>query len=144
MQLLVAGYAMNDLLEKIKRAKRVYVIGNGGSYANASHVANDLLACGVRAHTLDPAALTATANDFGYESAFARWIETVGEPGDLLIALSGSGTSKNIALAIYAAKKCGLDTFLVTDYLRTRDMQQSEEDQIVLGHELMRALRASR
>ena len=129
------------LLEKIKRANRVFLIGNGGSYANASHIANDLLACGIRAFTLDPAALTASANDYGYESVFSLWIKRVGEKGDLLIALSGSGTSRNIRLAIREAKKRGIDTFLVTDYLRTRDMQQSEEDQLVLGHELMRALR---
>ena len=129
------------LLEKIKRAKRVYLIGNGGSYANAAHIANDLLSCGIKAYTLDAATLTALANDFGYESVFATWIEKLGEKGDLLIALSGSGTSSNILAAINQAIMKNMDFHLVTDYLRTRDMQQSEEDQLVLGHELMRALR---
>ena len=84
---------MNDLYSAVRRAKRVYLIGNGGSYANAAHIANDLLAAGVRAYTLDPASLTASANDYGYESVFERWIDTVGEAGDLLIGLSGSGKS---------------------------------------------------
>ena len=132
------------LLEKLKRARRVYLIGNGGSYANAAHIANDLLSCGIKAHTLDAAILTAWANDIGYESIFATWLETVGEKGDLLIALSGSGTSPNILKALDAARAIGMDFHLVTDYLRTRDMQQSEEDQLVIGHNLMRALRDRR
>lgn len=130
-----------SLLDKIKRANRVYLIGNGGSYANALHIANDLLACGIKAYTHDPATLTASANDYGYETVFSRWIGIVGQPGDLLIALSGSGTSRNILRALDAARTVGMDFHLVTDHLRTRDMQQSEEDQIVLGHNLMRALR---
>lgn len=129
------------LLEKIKNAKRVYIVGNGGSWANASHIANDLLACGVKAYTLDPASLTRSANDEGYENVFSDWLSVVGESGDLLIALSGSGTSSNIVNAMQEATYLGMDSYLVTDYLQTRDMQQSEEDQLALGHELMRGLR---
>ena len=132
------------LLEKLKRARRVYLVGNGGSYANAAHISNDLLSCGIKAYTLDAAILTAWSNDIGYESIFATWLETVGEPGDLLIALSGSGTSPNILKALDTARAIGMDFHLVTDYLRTRDMQESEEDQLVIGHELMRALRDRR
>ena len=85
-----------SLADRIKRANAVYIIGNGGSYANAVHICNDLISVGIRAFTLDPATLTASANDFGYETVFSRWIAAVGERGDLLIALSGSGNSKNI------------------------------------------------
>lgn len=131
-----------DLIEAVRKAKRVYIIGNGGSYANAAHICNDLLACGVRAYTLDPASLTASANDCGYETVFARWVDVVGEPGDLLLALSGSGKSANILNGIAAARSKGMEAILLSDYLKTRDMQQSEEDQIFLGHEVMRALRA--
>lgn len=130
------------LAESVRRAGRVYIIGNGGSYANASHIANDLLSVGVKAYTLDPATLTAFANDYGYETVFARWLEVVGEEGDLLIALSGSGTSINIVDAIALAKSIGMETMLVTNYLREKDMQGSEEEQIVLGHRLMKELRA--
>ena len=135
--------ANTSLLEKIRRASRVYVIGNGWSYANAMHIANDLIACGVRAYTLDPATLTATANDYGYERAFARWLGIMGDKGDLVIALSGSGTSPNILRGLETAQALGMDFHLVTDYLKNRDMQQSEEDQIVLGHHIMKALRDS-
>lgn len=132
---------MPTLIEKVRAAKRVFIIGNGGSYANASHIANDLLACGIKASTMDAAALTAAANDFGYETVFSRWISTVGEEGDLLIALSGSGTSSNILKALEIAKIKGMETHLETDYLRSLDMQESEEAQIKVGHDLMRALR---
>ena len=132
-----------NLADAIRKARRVYLIGNGGSYANAVHVCNDLLACGVKAYTLDPATLTASANDYGYENVFARWISTVGEEGDLLIALSGSGTSANILNAIRVADEIGMAYMLVTDYLRTMDMQRSEERQLEIGHEVMRCLKSS-
>jgi len=131
-----------SLLEKIKKARRVYLIGNGGSFANAMHIANDLISVGVKAYTMDPATLTAFANDHGYDFIFSRWIDIVGEPGDLVIALSGSGTSANIRHALATANRLGLETHLVTHYLKGRYMQESEEDQLVLGHEIMRALSA--
>ena len=131
-----------SLAEEVKKAKRTYIIGNGGSYANAVHICNDLISVGIKAYTLDPATLTAIGNDFGYENVFSRWLVVVGQEGDLLVALSGSGTSKNIVNAIVEAEKIGMETMLVTDYLRTRDMQQSEEDQIAWGHDAMRSLRA--
>ena len=129
------------LADAIRKARRVYLIGNGGSYANAVHICNDLLAAGVKAYTLDPATLTASANDYGYENVFSRWIATVGEPGDLLIALSGSGKSANILNAIATADEIGMAYVLVTDYLRDMDMQRSEEYQLELGHEAMRCLK---
>ena len=82
-----------SLVERIRKAKKVLIIGNGGSYANAIHIANDLLSVGIPAFTLDPATLTASANDYGYETVFERWINVVGSKKDLLIALSGSGKS---------------------------------------------------
>jgi D-sedoheptulose 7-phosphate isomerase len=129
-----------SFLDRVRAAKRVYIIGNGGSYANAVHIANDLLACGIRAYTLDPATLTATANDWGYETVFSRWIYTVGEQGDMLIALSGSGRSPNILAAIGVAEQKGMDVERVFG-APVHDMQTSEERQLMLGHELMRQLR---
>ena len=134
-----------SLVERIRKAKRVYIVGNGGSYANAQHIANDLLSCGIRAYTLDPASLTRSANDHGYEYVFADWLDVVGERGDLLIALSGSGKSPNILKALKVAKKIGMDTELITWYLKDgMDMQASEEVQISLGHEWMRKIRGRR
>ena len=132
-----------SLADEVRKAKRTYIIGNGGSYANAVHICNDLLSVGVKAYTLDPASMSAIANDFGWENVFSRWIVTVGEAGDLLVALSGSGTSRNVINALVEAEKIGMETMLVTDYLRTRDMQQSEEDQLVFGHEAMKCLKRS-
>lgn len=131
------------LADAIRKAKRVYLIGNGGSYANAVHICNDLLAAGVKAYTLDPATLTASANDFGYENVFSRWLATVGEKDDLLIALSGSGKSKNIMNAIAVADEIGMPYTLISDYLRTMDMQRSEEHQLEIGHEVMRCLKST-
>ena len=132
-----------SISERIRKAKHVYIIGNGGSYANAVHMCNDLLACGVRAYTLDPATLTAIANDFGYEHTFSSWIAVVGSSDGLLIALSGSGKSPNILNAIRAADTIGMPYVLITDYLRTMDMQRSEERQLEIGHEVMRALKCA-
>ena len=129
------------LADKVRAAKRVYLIGNGGSYANAVHICNDLLACGIKAYTLDPATLTAMANDFGYEHIFSKWLATVGEKGDLLIALSGSGKSRNILNALAMADEVGMESVLISDYLQTMDMQRSEEYQLEIGHEVMRCLR---
>lgn len=132
----------------------VYLIGNGGSYANAVHIANDLLGCGIRAHTLDPATLTATANDFSYEAVFSKWLTAVGDPGDLLIALSGSGRSPNILLALEVARGLGMRTWAVfgaynhhyeyeADFvtLAGDNMQEAEEYQLAWGHAIMRRLK---
>ena len=132
-----------NLLNRIKAAKRVYVVANGGSYANAIHICNDLLSCGVRAHCLDPATLTAFANDYGYEFAFSKWLLVVAEAGDLLIALSGSGKSKNILNALEAAKLIGMDVYCEFGAAQGFDMQAAEERQVWLGHELMRELKCA-
>jgi D-sedoheptulose 7-phosphate isomerase len=131
-----------SISERIRKARRVYIIGNGGSYANAMHIANDLNSCGVRAHTLDPATLTAWANDYGYEFVFSKWIILNGEPGDMLIALSGSGTSPNILNAVQAARISGMDVECVFGAPKL-GMQEAEERQIELGHEVMRALKCA-
>ena|SRR3990167_286712 len=130
-----------NLTDRVRAAKRIFIIGNGGSASNAGHICNDLIACGIRAHTLDMATLTATANDHGYEFVFSKWLITMGESGDLLIALSGSGKSKNILNAIEAAKAIGMDVERVFGAEQGLDMQQAEEAQIKLGHDLMRELK---
>jgi len=129
-----------NLLDRVRAAKRVYIIGNGGSYANAVHICNDLLACGIKAYTLDPATLTASANDYGYETVFSRWLYVVAEPGDLLIALSGSGKSKNILLALRAAERIGMDIHREFGAEKQQSMQLAEEWQLFVGHQLLRGL----
>lgn len=133
---------LEEILEAIKKPCRVFLIGNGGSAANAIHIANDLIAKNVKAQALtaDVATLTAIANDFGYEHVFSRQLSVLAEKGDVLIALSGSGKSKNIVQAMKIAEKIGMKTFLITNYLKEKDMQDSEEEQVNLGHELWRRL----
>lgn len=130
-----------SLSERIRAAKRVYLIGNGGSYANAMHIANDLLSCGIRAYVMDPATLVAFSNDYGFENAFARWLQVVGERADLLIALSGSGKSPNILKAIATAEALGMRVWKEFGAEQGLDMQAAEERQLALGHKLLRALR---
>ena len=132
----------SGLPEAVKSARRVFLIGNGGSHANAMHIANDLAACGIAAHTIDPATLTAFANDYGYEVALSMWLCTVARKGDLLIALSGSGTSPNIVEACMRADNFDVRVWNVFGRERGQDMQQAEEYQIALGHELRRQLNA--
>jgi len=124
-----------QLAKAIKAAKRVYIVGNGGSYANAMHLCNDLLACGVKAYTLDPATLTATANDYDYDAIYSRWLEVVGEKGDLLVALSGSGKSPNILAAISMALKKGMAVEKIFGAPKFK-MQAAEEEQLRLGHQV--------
>ena len=132
------------LSERVRKARRVYLLGNGGSHANAMHAANDLLSCGIRAYTIDPSTLTAFANDCGWYKALAKWVGIVGECGDLLIAFSGSGKSPNILLACEEAERIGMDVHREFGAAQGFDMQASEERQIWLGHELMRSLRGDR
>lgn len=146
------------LIERIRSAGRVLLCGNGGSAANAMHFANDLVLCGINAQSLvgDVATLTALANDFGYDEVFSRQIEIFAKPGDLLIALSGSGNSPNIVKAIEAAKARGAVAVLVTGMFTEKpkaaeraddviefgtDMQAAERYQITLAHHVMKMLR---
>jgi D-sedoheptulose 7-phosphate isomerase len=143
-----------NLGEAVRKARNVYIIGNGGSYANAMHLCNDLLECGIPAFILDPASITRVANDEDYQYVFSKWIYTVGKPGDLLIALSGSGTSKNVVNALEAARIRGVETYCVFGdfndhpqaenvFTAGEDMQSAEELQIVIGHEVRKWLKSS-
>ena len=130
-----------SLSERISKAKRVYVVGNGGSYANSSHIVNDLLSVGIKAFCLDPATLTAFANDYGYEYIYSKWLQIVGEEGDLLIALSGSGKSPNILKACSVAENIGMTVWREFGADQGLDMQSAEEKQIALGHLIMKGRR---
>ena len=143
----------------IRKAKHVFIVGNGGSYANSIHIANDLISVGVKALTIDPATLTAFANDYGYDKALGRWIGMLAEHGDVLIALSGSGNSKNITYACRIAKNHFMTVIGITGAYephpklagqahhvvrRGHDMQAAENYQIAWGHSIMKALRDKR
>jgi D-sedoheptulose 7-phosphate isomerase len=123
---LLANIDLNQV-ERIVRHLRnardsgasVYVIGNGGSAATASHFAQDLAHHSrrpgrkpIKVHSLadNVAWLTAEGNDVGYDNVFAGQLETYAEPGDVLIAISASGNSPSIITAVELARARGLTT----------------------------------
>lgn len=103
--------ALHDLRHK---NSTLFLAGNGGSAAVASHAVTDFVNVGkVRATTLhDPALLTCMANDYGYEAAFAKILDTVARRGDALVCISSSGRSKNMRNA--AAKMRDAGVFVMT------------------------------
>jgi D-sedoheptulose 7-phosphate isomerase len=90
--------------------KKVLLIGNGGSAGIASHMAVDIWKNGgIRASAFnDPSLLTCIGNDYGYKHVFEKPIEMFAEEGDVLIAISSSGSSENILLGVEAARQKGL------------------------------------
>ena len=107
--------AFGEVIQKLKSVREndghVYLIGNGGSSGIVSHGAIDFLnACGFKAHALtDNSQLTCMANDYGYENVFAQPLKKLLSNGDVLIAISSSGTSANIVKACELARaKSGL------------------------------------
>ena len=99
---------------------KIAFVGNGGSAAEAMHLAAEFTGKCVLDHKALPAlclnesqsALTAIANDYGVDFIFSRQVEAHMQSGDLLIAMSTSGKSKNILNAVHAAKEIGVDTVL--------------------------------
>src|SRR4051812_39356836 len=92
------GKDFTGALEIIRQAKSIFFIGNGGSNAICSHMLEDYAKiAGFRTYAFsDPALITCFANDYGYEQAMAEWLKIYFEKGDLLVAISSSGNSKNI------------------------------------------------
>lgn len=106
----------SDLLcDTVLAGGAVMICGNGGSAADAQHMAAELVgryederrALKAFALTTDTSILTAVANDYGFERVFSRQIEASAAPGDLLVAISTSGTSKNVINAVMAARSAG-------------------------------------
>lgn len=108
--------------ECINNGGTIFSCGNGGSAADAMHLAEELSgryknnrkALRGLALNADPTAITCIANDFGYDNLFSRQLEAFGKEGDLLVLFSSSGNSKNQLNAIEQAKQMGVKTFLVT------------------------------
>jgi D-sedoheptulose 7-phosphate isomerase len=106
------------ILKALRSGHKLLIIGNGGSAADAQHIAAEIVgryrqdrpACAAIALTTDTSALTAIANDYGFEQVFARQVEGLGKRGDVLLALSTSGRSPNILTALHTAHQHGLVT----------------------------------
>ncbi|OQW58723.1 MAG: sugar isomerase [Proteobacteria bacterium SG_bin9] len=102
----------------LRDGRKVLLIGNGGSAADAQHIAAELVGrykeerpgWAAIALTTDTSALTAIGNDYGIEQIFARQVEGLGQRGDILIAMSTSGRSPNIVAAIERARGMGITT----------------------------------
>ena len=121
----VIGTMENDLekasqitVETLKRGHKVLLCGNGGSAADAQHIASELTGRykserrglpGI-ALTTDTSALTAIGNDYGYDRVFDRQVEALANEGDLIIGISTSGNSTNIVSALKLAKELGCQT----------------------------------
>ena len=110
------------LIEALRDGRKVLVCGNGGSAADAQHLAGELVgrfeteraALRCIALTTDSSILTACANDHGYESVFARQVAALGEPGDVLVGITTSGNSPSILRAIAEAERRGMMTIALT------------------------------
>ncbi|MFH0971168.1 MAG: D-sedoheptulose 7-phosphate isomerase [Candidatus Micrarchaeota archaeon] len=108
--------AATIIISAFKRGNKVLLCGNGGSAADSQHIAAELVgrfmkerkALPAIALSTDTSALTALSNDYGFDIVFKRQIEALGNRGDILIAISTSGNSKNIIAAAEEAKKKGL------------------------------------
>jgi D-sedoheptulose 7-phosphate isomerase len=108
-----------EMIEAARRAScKVMIVGNGGSAAIASHQAIDMWnTAGVPTITFNDAAqLTCLSNDYGYEYVFSRPIEMFAKPGDVLLAISSSGKSKNILNAVSSATSKGCGTITLSGF----------------------------
>jgi D-sedoheptulose 7-phosphate isomerase len=121
--LLAAARKIAEVIVGTLRAgNKLLIIGNGGSAADAQHIAAEIVgryrhdrpAYAAIALTTDTSALTAIANDYGFEQVFARQIAALGKRGDALLALSTSGRSPNILAALTAARERGIVTIGMT------------------------------
>jgi D-sedoheptulose 7-phosphate isomerase len=111
-----------ELGERLLAGARLLAAGNGGSAAEAQHLAAELVGRFVEerlplsaiALCTDGAAVTAIGNDYGTEQLFARQVRAHGRPGDVLVLLSTSGRSPNVLAAAHAARDCGMTTWALT------------------------------
>jgi D-sedoheptulose 7-phosphate isomerase len=158
---------VDKLLSAIKACweqnRQVFLCGNGGSAGNAIHIANDFLygvakkiGGGIKIHALpaNSSIVTCLANDVGYQRIFSEQIAVYGQPGDILIVLSGSGNSPNVVEAIEQARRSNVKSFAILGYSGGRtleladeaihipidDMQIAEDLQLIIMHMVMQSL----
>jgi D-sedoheptulose 7-phosphate isomerase len=113
---------VDAIVAALRAGKRIYWCGNGGSAAEAQHMAAELSGRYLRerpglnseALSVNTSTLTCVGNDYGYDYVFARQVEAFVQPGDVLIGMTTSGTSPNIVLALEAGKKKGATTIAFT------------------------------
>jgi D-sedoheptulose 7-phosphate isomerase len=149
--------AVDAIINAFNNKNKVLLCGNGGSAADAQHIATEFVirmnkvnraALPAIALTTDTSLLTAGGNDIGFENVFARQIEALGNAGDVLIAISTSGKSENVNRAVKEAKKKGMRVigFLGKDggaskdlvdipiIIPSNDTQRIQEGHITVAH----------
>lgn len=150
--------AAQQLKTTIKKRGKILICGNGGSAADAQHIAAELVvrlkttsnrpAIAAQALTVDPSILTASANDYGFDFVFSRQIEALGNHGDTLIAISTSGNSANVVEAANMAHEKGLYVIgllgadggrlaMLVDlpiFVPAQDTARIQEAHILIGH----------
>jgi len=146
----------SECVDLYKNGKKTLLAGNGGSAADAQHIAAELVgrygfdrpSIPSIALTTDTSNLTAIGNDYGYDKVFSRQMEGMGSEGDLFIGISTSGNSVNIVNAINAAKEKGVKTVAlvgrdggemakIADYaiiVPSNDTPRIQESHILIGH----------
>jgi D-sedoheptulose 7-phosphate isomerase len=149
--------AVDAVIKAYNGKKKVLICGNGGSAADSQHIATELVirmsipnrpALAAIALTTDTSMITAGGNDIGFENIFSRQVEALGQPGDVLIAISTSGKSENINRAVKEAKTRGMVVigFLGKDggpckalvdlpiVIPSNDTQRIQEGHITVAH----------
>ena len=150
------------MIHTLQNSNKVLIIGNGGSAADAQHIAAELTGrykserqgLPALALTTDTSALTAISNDYGYGNVFNRQVEALAQDGDLLIGISTSGNSENIIAALQRAKALGCHTLGLSGkgggkmnhicdlnlVIPSDDTPRIQEMHILIGHILCQAV----
>ena len=148
--------AAGIMISSLKKGGKVILFGNGGSAADAQHIAAELVgrfrkerkALPALALTVNTSALTAIANDYGYENVFKRQLEALADKRDVIIAISTSGNAKNVIEAVNLANRMGLATIGLTGsgggrlakaaklsiIVPSKSTPRIQESHIVIGH----------
>ena len=158
--------ASEVLIKAVKDGNKILWCGNGGSAADAQHMAAELMG-GLRSHdrpaiaslalTTDTSFITAWSNDTDYETIFSRQIEAIGNKGDVLIAISTSGNSKNVIRAIETAKEKRIRVIVLTGKsggnmansgninicIPSDDIQRIQEGHLMVEHILCESVESS-
>jgi D-sedoheptulose 7-phosphate isomerase len=150
-----------EIFNSVDNKRQLFICGNGGSAANAIHIANDFIygisrtkSLGVICHSLpaNQSVITCLANDEGYEKIFAYQLDVLAKPNDILLVLSGSGNSPNILEALATAKSIGMPSYAILGFdggkakqiadhpihFNINDMQISEDLQMIVAHIIMK------
>jgi D-sedoheptulose 7-phosphate isomerase len=149
-------FAANLCIESLKKDKKILLFGNGGSAADAQHIAAELVGrykterkgLSAIALTTDTSSITSIANDFGYLNVFSRQVEALANKGDILIGISTGGTSANVINAFKLANDLGYKTIGLSgkgggDFnslcdinivVPSEDTARIQEMHIVIGH----------